>query len=80
MKTRTVERLDYRLRVRMLDRIAKVLGAVSSAGTIDDVDGILETARRSTGLSDFGDPSFHEPMRRIVEAASTNHGLSLIHI
>ena len=76
MKTRTVERLDYRLRVRMLDRVAKVLDAVSSAGTIDDVDGILETARRRTGLSDFGDPSFHEPMRRIVEAASTNHGFT----
>lgn len=31
-------------------------------------DALLEAARRETGLDDFGDPSFREPMRRLFEA------------
>ena len=33
-------------------------------------------ARRRTGLSDFGDPSFLEPMRRLVEAMDREAQLS----
>jgi hypothetical protein len=29
---------------------------------------LLEEARRETGFEDFGDPSFREPMRRLIEA------------
>ena len=33
-----------------------------------DGDALLDEARRETGLEDFGDASFREPMRRLVEA------------
>jgi len=33
-----------------------------------DAEDLLEAARRRTGLADFGDGSFREPMRRLVEA------------
>ncbi len=33
-----------------------------------DGDALLDAARRGTGLEDFGDPSFREPMRRLIEA------------
>src|SRR5262245_48598520 len=33
-----------------------------------DADALLNTARAQTGLSDFGDDSFLEPMRRLVAA------------
>jgi len=31
-------------------------------------DWLLERAQRDTGLADFGDPAFHEPLRRLLRA------------
>ncbi len=45
-------------------------------GTIDDVDGILQTARRRTGLADFGDMGFLEPLKKVVECASKVEGFT----
>jgi hypothetical protein len=37
---------------------------------------LLETARRRTGLDDFGEPSFHEPLRVLLGALEREAGLS----
>mgnify|MGYP000315159869 CR=1 FL=1 len=76
MSRPTVHRLDYRLRVQMLSWAAGLAEKVSDLGTIDDVDGILATARKRTGLADFGDPSFMEPLRKVVGYASEVEGFT----
>lgn len=43
-----------------------------------DPDALLEAARRRTGLSDFGDPSFEAPMRLLVTSLERDAGLSLL--
>ena len=40
-----------------------------------DADAILAEATRRTGLDDFGDPSFLEPMRRLLAAMEREAGL-----
>ncbi len=43
-----------------------------------DEDGLLAAARRSTGLSDFGDPGFREPLRVLIQAFEREAGLTPI--
>ena len=38
----------------------------------------LDEARQRTGLDDFGDPRFHEPLRRLIADYDTEAGLSLL--
>jgi hypothetical protein len=38
---------------------------------------LLDAARRETGLSDFGDPSFREPLERLVAALNTEARLNV---
>lgn len=53
--------------------------AVKEAGTPSlDPDGLLETARRRTGLSDFGDPTFEKPFRLLTESLERDACLSLL--
>ncbi len=65
----TVHRLDYRLPVRVLDRLAAMAEAVGADLGGLDADAVLETARRRTGLSDFGDDGFQVPFRKVVDFA-----------
>jgi hypothetical protein len=41
-----------------------------------DVDGLLAAAREKTGLTDFGDDWFVEPLRVLVAALTTEARLS----
>ena len=63
----TVQDLEH----RPLERIGNLACSVSQTlglpFTSLDVDSLLRTARRQTGLSDFGDDRFMEPMRKVVE-------------
>jgi hypothetical protein len=43
-----------------------------------DPDQLIQISRRRTGLSDFGDTSFLEPMTRLLEACSTESELSVV--
>lgn len=53
--------------------------AVKEAGAPSlDPDGLLEAARRRTRLSDFGDPGFEVPFRKLVESLENEAGLSLL--
>ncbi len=47
----------------------------SLAATSLDPDSILEQATLRTGLTDFGDPSFREPMQRLLAAMEREAGL-----
>src|SRR5437868_13789538 len=46
------------------------------AMSILDESSILAEARSSTGLDDFGDASFREPLRRLLSSLATEAGLS----
>ncbi len=41
-----------------------------------EVDGVLAAARERTGLSDFGDDAFREPMVRLLDALENEAGLN----
>lgn len=63
----TVERIDYPWHIRAVDGALGLLDrAGSDLGNLDP-ENILAAARRQTGLSDFGDMSFLEPMRLVSD-------------
>ncbi len=65
----TVEDEHYRWPIRLLDIAA---GAASTVGLpIGRVDkeSILQSARKSTGLDDFGDPFYEEGLDKLIDAA-----------
>ena len=43
-----------------------------------DMESLMETARRRTGLTNFGDIAFHEPLRRLVNSCETEARLNSI--
>jgi len=43
-----------------------------------DEDRLLDAARRQTGLDDFGDPSFREPLRRLLESLESEARLNAL--
>jgi hypothetical protein len=48
-----------------------ILNALKSAGLMIrplDTDSLMESARRRTGLTDFGDTAFHEPLHRLLDS------------
>ncbi|HMV66470.1 MAG TPA: sulfotransferase [Myxococcota bacterium] len=65
----TVERTDYPFHIRALDA---AVGAIDGLGAgIGDlsVDSVLDAARRRTGLEDWGDSGFLEPMHIVADNA-----------
>lgn len=61
--------------LRITDNIA------SSIGLLDrplDPDRLIDKARRQTGLSDFGDFDFYEPLSRLLTSCSKESALSLV--
>ena len=60
-------------------RMANAVAA--GAGVLDrliDADRLIKRARRRTGLDDLGEIPIHEPLRRLLEACSTEARLSLV--
>jgi len=43
-----------------------------------DVDAFVDSARRRTGLEDFGDDAFREPLARVVASLEAEAGLNLV--
>ncbi|MCB9779319.1 MAG: sulfotransferase [Alphaproteobacteria bacterium] len=65
----TVSRTSYRPVVRAIDLLAGVAGLLPTVAEIAP-DSILASARRRTGLSDFGSDEWREPFERICDVAS----------
>lgn len=66
----TVERVDYPLHIRALNAAAWAVDRLGTGVGDLSVDGVLDAARRSTGLEDWGDSSFLEPMHIVADNAS----------
>ena len=48
---------------------------MGTAIALDLPSALAEASRRSGGLEDFGDPAFHEPLRRLLAALDAEAGL-----
>ena len=57
-------------------RALNLTGRPFARGVRLDEAGLLESARRRTGLSDFGDPAFREPLRVLLAAFEREAGLT----
>jgi len=68
--TPTVSTLRYRRRIQVANAAAWVAERLGSPLGRLDVDSIVASARRATGLTDAGDPRFLEPMSWIVRACA----------
>lgn len=65
-----------RLPVRGLNHVLRVLNRLGLARTrLDDVS-LLRAAQKATGLRDFGDERFREPMRLLLEATEEEADLN----
>jgi len=57
------------------------LNALKNAGLMVrplDMDSLMEAARRRTGLTDFGDTTFHEPLYRLLDSCKNEARLNAI--
>lgn len=64
------------LLARIANLAVRAAARVGAAPRRLDADDLLETARRRTGLDDFGDPRFEEPYRLLVDALETEARLT----
>lgn len=65
----TVSRLEYPTPLKFANALARAAEALGlSLGQLD-VESILTAAQHQTGLSDWGDPSFQQPMRVVIDEA-----------
>ena len=60
--------------VRVFNRLGAAAERVGMRTSLD-FDGLLEAARRRTGLDDFGDPCFHEPLRVLLRSLEDEAGM-----
>ncbi len=65
----TVERTDYPLHIRAVDSLVGIADRLGAPFARLDQAHILEYARRRSGLHDFGDPAFLEPMSLVIDNA-----------
>ncbi len=61
--------------LRLSDAVAAAIGLLDRPF---DADRLIRTARRKTGLSDFGDTSFIGPLCRLLESCASELALSLV--
>jgi hypothetical protein len=61
--------------LRLSDNVAEFLGLLNHPL---DPDPLLQIAHRRTGLHDFGDTSFVDPLTRLLDACSNEAALSLV--
>ncbi len=64
--------------VKGLNGVGRLLSAAGFSLTSLDESVLLEKASRSTGLSDYGDPAFHEPLRRLLASLESEADLNAI--
>ncbi|MEZ4239528.1 MAG: sulfotransferase [Myxococcota bacterium] len=64
--TPTVSNLEYTTRLKVANAVARATEVLGFEIGRIDVDSILESAQRHTGLTDWGDDAFLEPMRVVV--------------
>lgn len=69
MSDYTVTQLEYTPLFKVIDAVLRVLDWLGLPLTRLDPDRILRSARRSTGLTDWGADDFQEPMRRLLASA-----------
>jgi hypothetical protein len=61
--------------LKLADALAETLGILDKPLVIQD---LLAVATRRTGMHDFGDVSFTDPLRRLLGAVSSESALSLV--
>ncbi|MDH3728334.1 MAG: sulfotransferase, partial [Myxococcales bacterium] len=61
--------------IAIANRLGKALSAVGIGSGPITVEGVLSSAIRKTGLSDFGDQEFLEPLGVLVESINTEAAL-----
>ncbi|WP_158930744.1 sulfotransferase [Acidisphaera sp. S103] len=61
--------------LRLSDAVADSLGLLD--GPLD-ADPLIQIARKQTGLSDFGDTAFIDPLTRLLEACSRESALGIV--
>ncbi len=66
----------HRRPIRLLNTLLRALNGLGLARTALDEHSLLERARRDTGLSDFGDPRFFEPLRLLLKALEDEAALN----
>lgn len=76
----TVQRTRYPPLVRAISAGLGVLESLGAPFGRLDADDILASARRSTGLSDFGGEQFLAPMRQLLQATSAAPLTPLAHV
>jgi hypothetical protein len=65
-----------RPRLPLVLRALNAAGRPFARGVSLDEEGLLAAARRRSGLGDFGDPAFREPLRVLIAALEREAGLS----
>ena len=66
------------LPVRLMNLAGRAARGVGLRPIDLDVEGLLEKARRNTGLVDFGGNEFLEPLGLLIESLETEANLSLL--
>lgn len=71
---------------RFVVKRSPIIGAINAGGGILrraglgmadlDPEGLIDQARRETGLHDLGDPSFRDPLRRLLESMDSDARLN----
>jgi hypothetical protein len=74
----TQPQLSRPLGVRVFNRAGGALRRVGVPLVDLDTAGLLDRASRLTGLSDFGDPFFREPLRVLLDAFETEAHLTML--
>ena len=62
--------------IAVANRVGRLLSGVGIGGKPITVDGVLSDARRKTGLSDFGDEAFLEPLEVLVDSINREAALN----
>lgn len=65
----------HRLPVRLLNRGLRAVNAIGLGRAQFEADALMARARSDTGLTDFGDDRFVEPLRRICDGLNNEAGL-----
>jgi len=62
--------------IAIANRVGRLLSGVGIGGKPITVDGVLSAARRKTGLSDFGNEGFIEPLEVLVDSINREAALN----
>jgi hypothetical protein len=75
--TRQLQATDYhRTPIRLLNTALRTVNALGLARIDLNPDALIATAKKDTGLHDFGDDSFVEPMRLLIQCLESEADLN----